>query len=187
MRSLRDRPSGWVTGKPSSKITMLRMPKPLRALEPRIEMPRSRGPLPCLTEMPGLSRRTSPTENDGPVVELAAVDRRRRLTGGSLVEAITRAALGSHVSAFGSVRRRSRSASTGLAARAAEAERSRDGRVRRRFGRGRPAAPRRSPRATHGIAALRRKLHSTTQAARPETATRLTPRQGMITYTWGHS
>ena len=41
------------------------MPKPLRALEPRIEMPKSRGPLPCLTEMPGLSRSTSPTENDG--------------------------------------------------------------------------------------------------------------------------
>src|SRR4051794_29972186 len=34
---------------------MLRMPKPLRALEPRMEMPRSRGPLPCLKETPGLS------------------------------------------------------------------------------------------------------------------------------------
>src|SRR6185295_19261357 len=33
---------------------MLRMPKPLRALEPRMEMPRSRGPLPCLKETPGL-------------------------------------------------------------------------------------------------------------------------------------
>ena len=34
---------------------MLRMPKPLRALDPRMEMPRSRGPLPCLKETPGLS------------------------------------------------------------------------------------------------------------------------------------
>jgi hypothetical protein len=28
-------------------------------------MPRSRGPLPCFTEIPGLSRNTSPTENAG--------------------------------------------------------------------------------------------------------------------------
>ncbi|MGY3291410.1 hypothetical protein ACVWW3_002745 [Bradyrhizobium sp. LM2.9] len=41
------------------------MPKPFRALEPRIEMPKSRGPFPCLIEMPGLSRKTSLTENDG--------------------------------------------------------------------------------------------------------------------------
>src|SRR6185369_17044160 len=38
---------------------------PLRALEPRIEMPMSRGPLPCLIEMPGLSRNMSATENAG--------------------------------------------------------------------------------------------------------------------------
>src|ERR1700676_4803542 len=65
MRSLRERPSGCVTGKPSSKITRWRMAKPLRALDPRIEMPISRGPLPCFTDTPGLSRNTSPTENDG--------------------------------------------------------------------------------------------------------------------------
>ncbi|MGY4419137.1 hypothetical protein ACVWY2_001562 [Bradyrhizobium sp. JR6.1] len=41
------------------------MPKPLRAFDPRIEMPKSRGPLPCLTEIPGLSRNTSATEKDG--------------------------------------------------------------------------------------------------------------------------
>src|SRR5262245_40072737 len=41
------------------------MAKPLRALEPRIDMPMSRGPLPCLIEMPGLSRRMSATENAG--------------------------------------------------------------------------------------------------------------------------
>src|SRR5438309_2784515 len=41
------------------------MPKGLRALDPRIEMPKSRGPLPCFTETPGLSRSTSPTENAG--------------------------------------------------------------------------------------------------------------------------
>ena len=35
------------------------------AVEPRIEMPKSRGPLPCLIEMPGLSRNTSATENAG--------------------------------------------------------------------------------------------------------------------------
>src|SRR5689334_18902475 len=67
--SVRDRPSGWVTGKPSSSTTMLRMPKPLRALEPRIEMPTSRGPLPCLIEMPGLSWRISPIEKAGALVK----------------------------------------------------------------------------------------------------------------------
>ena len=41
------------------------MPKPFRALEPRIEMPISRGPLPCFTEMPGLSRSTSATVTAG--------------------------------------------------------------------------------------------------------------------------
>ena len=41
---------------------MLRMPNPLRAFEPRMEIPTSRGPLPCLTEMPGLSSKTLPIE-----------------------------------------------------------------------------------------------------------------------------
>src|SRR3954463_14222746 len=44
---------------------MLRMPKPLRALEPRMEMPRSRGPLPCLKETPGLSCSRSCTVKAG--------------------------------------------------------------------------------------------------------------------------
>ncbi len=57
-----ERPSGCVTGKPSSKTWMLRMPKPFCAFEPRIEMPISRGPLPCFTSIPGLSRSTSKTE-----------------------------------------------------------------------------------------------------------------------------
>ncbi len=65
MRSLRDSPSGCVTGKPSSRMTILRMPKPFRAFEPRIEMPMSRGPLPCFKETPGTSCRISVTEKTG--------------------------------------------------------------------------------------------------------------------------
>src|SRR5438128_8420248 len=41
------------------------MPKPFRAFEPRIDIPTSRGPLPCLIEIPGLWRRISPIENAG--------------------------------------------------------------------------------------------------------------------------
>ena len=50
---------------PAARQLLLRMPKPLRALEPRLEMPTSRGPLPCLMQIPGLSHRMSPIENEG--------------------------------------------------------------------------------------------------------------------------
>src|SRR5262249_6910700 len=63
--SLRESPSGCVTGKPSSRMTILRMPKPLRAFDPRIEMPISRGPFPCFTDTPGTSCRMSVTEKTG--------------------------------------------------------------------------------------------------------------------------
>ena len=65
IKSVRERPSGCVTGKPSSIMTMLRTPKPLRAFDPRMEMPQSRGPLPSLTVMPGLPRTRSSTPNAG--------------------------------------------------------------------------------------------------------------------------
>src|SRR2546430_15635925 len=41
------------------------MPNVLRALEPRMEMPMSRGPLPCLKETPGLSCSRSSTVKAG--------------------------------------------------------------------------------------------------------------------------
>jgi hypothetical protein len=55
VRSVRERPSGCVTENPSSSTTILRIPNVLRAFEPRIEMPMSRGPFPCLNETQGLS------------------------------------------------------------------------------------------------------------------------------------
>jgi hypothetical protein len=65
MRSVRERPSGCVTENPSSSTTMLRMPNPLRAFEPRMEMPMSRGPFPCLKLTPGLSCNRSLTVKAG--------------------------------------------------------------------------------------------------------------------------
>ena len=44
---------------------MLRMPKVLRAFEPRMEIPISRGPFPCLKETPGLSCSNSSTVKAG--------------------------------------------------------------------------------------------------------------------------
>jgi hypothetical protein len=49
------------------------MPKPLRAFEPRIEMPTSRGPLPCLIEMPGLSCSRSWTVKAGAFLMVSAL------------------------------------------------------------------------------------------------------------------
>src|SRR6476659_868749 len=65
MRSVRERPSGCVTENPSSSTTILRTPNPLRAFEPRMEMPMSRGPFPCLKETPGLSCSRSSTVKAG--------------------------------------------------------------------------------------------------------------------------
>jgi hypothetical protein len=70
---------------------MLRTPNVLRAFDPRIEMPTSRGPLPCLIEMPGLSVRMSPIENAGWFLNLSrsivVTVWPATLRAGSLVEA----------------------------------------------------------------------------------------------------